>query len=210
MSETNNKTFLQKVISNLYFRNIILMIISVFILISITLFSLRIYTKHSVAVEVPNLKGLNLNEAEKIASSVNLKCEIIDSLYQPNGKMGNILEQIPKSKSKVKEGRTIYLTVQTTSLPLVAIPDLEDASLRQTQILLNTLGFTNIEVKYIPSEFEGLVYAVEYKGNKIKPGQKVPEGAKLTLKVGDGSSGSGIIQDSITSIDEEPEINQPQ
>lgn len=188
MGKEKKSNFLKKAIANIYVKNILLMCIVGVVLIGIALLSLNMYTRHNESVEVPDLKGIQIQDAKAMVSSSNLKCEVVDSIYQKDGVPGAILEQIPKGKSRVKEGRTIYLTVQSFNEPLVAIPDLEDASLRQSETLLTTLGFTNINVEYIPSEYRGLVYSVEYKGAKLKAGQKIPKGAKLTLKVGDGGT----------------------
>jgi len=180
--------FFKKVITNIYVKNILLMILAVIALIGLILLILNTYTRHNQTVQVPDLKGLQVKDAKPLVSSANLKCEVVDSLYHKDGVPGAILEQIPAGGAKVKEGRTIYLTIQNLAVPMVAVPDLEDASLRQSQTLLSTLGFTDISVLYIPSEYQDLVYAVEYKGVKLKAGQKVPQGSPLTLRVGDGNS----------------------
>ncbi|MEN9919647.1 MAG: hypothetical protein RL662_2083 [Bacteroidota bacterium] len=198
MGKDNKNNWLNKIVKNAYVRNIGLMGIIAIVLVLMTLFVLKIYTRHNDTVEVPELKSLQIQNIASIVASANLKYEVIDSVYSKNGVPGSILEQIPKGKSFVKEGRTIYLTVQSFNEPLVAIPDLVDASLRQSQTLLQTLGFTNIKIDYIPSEYAGLVYAVEYKGAKLKAGQKVPKGSPLTLKVGSGNA-TEIAEDSLTN-----------
>lgn len=183
MGKGSNSNFL---FSNVYIKNILLMAIVSIALIGLILFFLNIYTRHNDSVNVPELKGMQIEDAKKVISSAHLRYEIIDSIYQTRGIPGSILEQIPSGNSRIKEGRTIYLTVQSISEPLVAVPDLEDASLRQSQTLLNALGFTNVTVEYIPSEYRDLVYSVECKGAKLKAGQKVSKSSPITIKVGDG------------------------
>jgi len=196
MGKENKSSFIKQLISNIYIRNIALMAIVAVVLLGLILLALNVYTRHNDSREVPDLKGMQVQDAAAIVLSSDLKYEVVDSIYQKDGIPGAILEQIPKGKSKVKEGRTIYLTVQSVNEPQIAIPDLVDASLRQSETLLRTLGFTNINIEYIPSEYQGLVYSVEYKGNKLVAGQKIPKGATLTLKVGDGNL-SGMPTDSI-------------
>lgn len=186
--QTDN--FLKKAITNTYVRNIAAMILIAMVLIGITLFFVNKYTRHNEAIEVPDLKGLQIEDAAALISAKHLKYEIVDSLFQKNGVPGSILEQIPSGKSSVKHGRTIYLTVQARNEPLVAIPDLEDASLRQAETLLNALGITQINIVSVPSEFQDLVYGVEYKGAPLKGGQKIPKGSTVTLKVGNGNGGN--------------------
>ncbi|MDU1905112.1 MAG: PASTA domain-containing protein [Dysgonomonas sp.] len=196
MGKENKSSLIKQLISNIYIRNIALMAIVAIVLLGLVLLALNVYTRHNDSREVPDLKGMQVEDAAAIVLSSDLKYEVVDSIYQKDGIPGAILEQIPKGKSKVKEGRTIYLTIQSVNEPQIAIPDLVDASLRQSETLLRTLGFTNINIEYIPSEYQGLVYSVEYKGNKLVAGQKIPKGATLTLKVGDGNL-SGMPTDSI-------------
>jgi len=197
MGKENESNFLKKLVSNIILRNIILIIIVAVALIMLTLFAISIYTRHNHSSQVPELKGMQVQDAAAIVKSANLNYEVVDSIYQEDGIPGAILEQIPQAKSKVKEGRTIYLTVQSINEPQIAVPDLEDASLRQAQTSLRTLGFNNVQIEYIPSEYKDLVYSIEYKGAALIAGQKIPKSAIITIKVGDGN-GSSTPGDSTT------------
>lgn len=197
--ETKNK-FLT-ILTNTYVKNIIFMLIITVVCVVLALFGLNIYTKHNHSINVPDLKGMQVQDADALVSTTQLRYEVVDSIYQKNGIPGSILEQIPVGGSKVKEGRTIYLTVQSFSEPLVAIPDLSDISLRQAQTILNNLGFMSINVQYIASEYKDLVYSVEYKGVKIKPGQKIPKGSKISINVGNGGASVATPTDSIDNTE---------
>ena len=200
--DKGTNSFLKKAISNTYVKNIAAMIIIAIVLIGITLFFVNKYTRHDQAIEVPDLKGLQIEDAAAMIAAKNLRYEIVDSLFQKDGVPGAILEQIPSGKSSVKQGRTIYLTIQAKNEPLVAIPDLEDASLRQAETLLNALGIYQINIVSVPSEFQDLVYGVEYKGAPLKGGQKIPKGSTVTLKVGNGN-GSNTSLDSLHTEESE-------
>ncbi|MBS7120212.1 PASTA domain-containing protein [Dysgonomonas capnocytophagoides] len=188
--------FLKKITTNIYVRNVLLMLILAVILIAITLFCLNKYTRHNESIEVPDLKGLQVQDAASIIASSSLRYEVVDSVYNQDGVPGAIVEQIPLGKSHVKEGRTIYLTVQAKSEQLVSMPDLEDASLRQAEALLKALGFSRINIEKVPSQYQDLVFGVAYRGVTVKAGQKIPKNSVLTLRVGDG----GVSADS-TEID---------
>lgn len=194
--------FIKKATRNVYVKNIAAMILIAVVLIGITLFCINKYTRHDQTIEVPDLKGLQLHEASVIIASRGMKYEVVDSVFQKNGAPGAILEQIPSGKSKVKEGRTIYLTIQAKNEPLVAIPDLVDASLRQAETLLNALGIYQINIVSVPSEFQDLVYGIEYKGTPLKGGQKIPKNSTVTLKVGNGS-GDNTSTDDLETIESE-------
>ena len=86
------------------------------------------YTRHGQSVTVPNVKGLPLEQAENEITRQKLNVITIDSNYVKGMPAGAVLEQNPEGNSKVKEGRTIYLTINTADVPKIVIPDLIDNS----------------------------------------------------------------------------------
>ena len=67
---------------------------------------------------------------------------VSDSSYVKNKPSGIILDLNPSVGQKVKEGRTIYLTINTLSTPLSVVPDVADnSSVRQAQAKLIAAGF---------------------------------------------------------------------
>lgn len=185
--EKSDSGFVHKLLTNVYIRNIFLMVLIFVALILLTMFGLNLYTRHGNSVEVPNLKGLQVNEALAILESAGLRYEIIDSLYEKKGVPGAVLDQVQKPKSRVKSGRVIYLVVQARGKQMIAVPDVEDNSYRQAESLLSALGFKNIAKEVVPSAYKDLVFSVSYRGKDLKSGEKVPVDALLTLKVGAGS-----------------------
>jgi beta-lactam-binding protein with PASTA domain len=183
------KLSFKKIISNTYVKNLLLMLVVFALIIVGALVWLNYYTRHNHSIIVPSLKGLQIEEAAAILHSSGLAYEVVDSIFEQRGVPGSILEQVPKEDSKVKEGRTIYLIVQAKSEQLVALPDLTDFSQRQAEALLNALGFTNIRIEEVASEYRGLVQSVEYKSVSVYAGQKIPKGSLLRMKVGDGTLG---------------------
>lgn len=188
MGESKQYNLFKKIVNNIFIRNIVLIIITSIILIGGILFYLNRYTRHNESVSVPDVKGIQLYEAESLLTTVSLKFEVIDSIYQKDGIPGSVLDQVPKANTNVKEGRTVYLTIQATTEPLVNIPDLQYASLRQAEALLKAVGFTKPEIQYEKSEFRDLVLGVSYKGKTTKAGEKIPKSSILTILVGDGYS----------------------
>ena len=181
---------IKKIVGNIYIKNLFLMAVVFIVVIVGVLFWLNIYTKHNQSIDVPALKGLQIEEAAAILQSSGLNYDVIDSIFEKKGVPGAILEQLPKENSKVKEGRIIYLVVQAKAEQLVSLPNLTDYSQRQAEALLNALGFTNIQIEEVPSEYRGLVVSVEYRGAPVSVGQKIPKGSVLRMKVGDGGSTS--------------------
>lgn len=197
------KSFVSKLLTNIYVKNILLMIAAGFVLVIIVLFFLSIYTKHDESVVVPAVKGLQVEDAEGILKAANLQYEVVDSIFTTGGVPGAITEQTPKEQSKVKEGRTIFLTIQAKGVQMVAIPELKDYSRRQAEAQLNSLGFDKIIIDEVPSAYAGIVISVSYKGQTLSPNQKIPKGSTLRMTVG---AGGEVLEDSIpdadTNIDE--------
>ena len=164
--------------------NIMAMIVSLVVIIYGTLFWLDSYTRHGESHIVPSVKKKTIEEAGNILTSQKMKFVIVDSTYVKGAPSGIILEQTPAAGSRVKEGRSIYLTVTTSSIPLISLPDLIDnSSVRQAAAKLKSMGFKMTEPELIPGE-QDWVYGIKYRGKELKSGDKVPHEALLTLCIG--------------------------
>ncbi|MBB4036689.1 beta-lactam-binding protein with PASTA domain [Dysgonomonas hofstadii] len=198
MKDEKKKNIVIRLLSNIYVKNILIMVIVFVALVAVVLFALNIYTKHDKSSTVPSVKGLQMEEAGSILASAGLDYEISDSIFQTGGTPGAVLEQIPKGESKVKEGRTVYLIVQAKGVQMVPVPELKDFSRRQAEAQLNSLGFERIMVEEVASPYAGIVISVSYKGQELRPNQKVPKGATLKMVVG---AGGESLEDSIENFD---------
>ena len=100
-------------------------IIGALVLFVLLFFGLNIwlgsYTKHGETIIVPQLKGLSMEKTEKTLKEAGLAFEIVDSLYELGKSPGTVIEQDPASKTLVKMGRTIYLTVNASKPPKVKV-----------------------------------------------------------------------------------------
>lgn len=168
--------------------NILAMIVVVGALMFGVLKWVDVYTRHGEAVVVPDVKGMGVGEAEKVFRNRGLNCVVSDSTYVKDQPAGCILEYNPGAGQKVKEGRTIYLTINTLDIPLQIVPDVADnSSLRQAEARILASGFKLSEIQYVTGE-KDWVYGVKYNGRQLTIGEKVPVGAILTLMVGNGDS----------------------
>lgn len=144
------------------------------------------YTDHDVAVTVPEVIGLQWDEAEALLRKHTLTPVVSDSTYNPSKPGGIILDMTPAQGSVVKEGRSVYLTVNTNRPPMRVIPDLIDnSSLREAEAKLKAMGFVLAENDTIEGE-QDWIYGIKYKGASLKNGDEVPLGATLVLEVGGG------------------------
>jgi len=154
---------------------------------------LRSYTEHGIEVDVPNLVGLHINEAAVLADSVGCEILVIDSTYSKKVPLGTIVEQTPIAFSHAKHGRVIYVTVNAQSARAVPLPDLHDTSFRQAEATLHTVGLRVANYIYEPSEFKDIILDVRLDGQSIEPGQRVTEGAAVTLVIGKGKGTEKVI-----------------
>ena len=167
-----------------FWLNLIAMIVFLVATCLGTLSWLDSYTHHGESYVVPNVKDRTVEEAQKLFANQLLKCKIIDSSYVKGARPGIVLDQKPISGARVKEGRTVYLTITAKNVPLIKLPDLIDnSSLRQASAKLNSMGFKLTEPELVSGE-QDWVYGIKYKGKDLATGDKVPHESILTLCVG--------------------------
>ena len=153
-------------------------------LLLLTMQVLKIYTKHGESYPVPDFSEMRYDEAVDVAANQKLKVEIIDSVFVDDVPPGAIIDQVPEAGFKVKESRTIFLTINSFQPELVAIPKLTDISYRQAQVLIENSGLKVGKISYQPSEYNDLVLKVQIASQNIRPGRKVTKGTTIDLVIG--------------------------
>ena len=172
--------------NKLFWGNIAAMIIVVVGLVFGVLKALDVYTRHGEAVVVPDVKGMNLREAQTLFAERELLFEVADSNYVKTLPAGCILDYNPMAGQRVKKGRTIYLTINTLGIPLCAVPDVADnSSVREAQARLLAAGFKLTPNDSVPGE-KDWVYYVRHGEDTLATDDQVPTGATLTLIIGNG------------------------
>ena len=144
------------------------------------------YTMHNQAIEVPDVKGMQVSVAAPILERSKLRYQVVDSIYSKDVRPGAVVEQIPVADSKVKENRIVFLTVNAKNAQTVELPDVIEYSSRQARGMLNSLGFRADSIIYVEYEQRDLVVNVLYDNKEVNAGQRIPYGAQLVLEVGDG------------------------
>ncbi|MBC7426436.1 MAG: PASTA domain-containing protein, partial [Bacteroidia bacterium] len=92
----------------------------IFLLIAwLSTFAIGWFTKHGQQIDVPDVKGMSIENAQAELDKQDFHFEVVDSIYNEDFKKNAITDQDPASGSKVKKGRTIYLTVNASSKPKV-------------------------------------------------------------------------------------------
>jgi len=189
----------RSILKNIYFRNLLGLIVLTVVIISAVLVWLNYYTQHGKAVIVPDVKGISVENAHVFFTEKNLNYTVIDSVFIKNAVPGSIAETTPPVGSMVKEGRTIYLKVNAYQPRLITIPYVKDSSQRQSLAMLRSLGFENISIKMVSGIYKELVIGLESKGIPLEAGQRVPANTPLSLLVSSGYEEILLLEDSIDS-----------
>lgn len=160
-------------------------------LVGIILFVFYVYlpftTNHGESMTVPNLEGLLLEDLGDFLEARDLRYEVEpDSGYSPKYPPLAVLKQFPLPNAKVKEGRKIYITLNSSAPPIVKMPSLIQRSLKNAQLELRSLGLLLGEIKYRPDFALNTILNQYHEGKKIKAGDEIPKGSKIDFEVGDG------------------------
>lgn len=150
---------------------------------------LQIYTHHGEGIEVPDLYGMDYRKAMDLVEEDGLKIMANDSTYIKEMPAGCIVVQSPAKGMLVKEGRTIYVTINSLTIPRVRIPDLIDnCSYREAQARLQQLEFRVLPPRLIDGE-KDWVYGILLDGRHVRAGDLVARESQLTLVIGNGAYG---------------------
>lgn len=191
--------FLQKLRSFIWSKHFLkhtgLIILTYIVVVGGTVLMLDNYTNHDQRIKVPNLIGSKAEPARVRLEELDLKMELLDSVYRPELPAGTIISQDPAPTSKssvyVKEDRIIRVQVSKKTR-LVEMPSLMDRSQRFAESVLKNRGLKyRIQFKQT-SEANGAVLKQLYKGMEIREGKRIPIGSTITLIVGRNEGGEPV------------------
>jgi len=166
--------------------NLLAAIVIMLLVLFLVLKMLGFITQHGEYLTVPSVTGKKTVDAIRILEEKGFDVEIQDSVYVDTAQMGIVLKQMPDPNATVKVNRTVLLTVNRVTLPLVEMPALQGKTFSYALLLLKrshlTLGDTTFKTDFTI----GNVMEQIYRGNKILSGAKLPWGSKVDLVVSKG------------------------
>lgn len=166
--------------------NLLLMAVVAVGLVMLAMFGLNVWTDHGKVQVVPDVRRLSIPEAERLLRAVDLKVQVVDSVYDRAVARGSVVEQVPPAGNRVKPGRDVYLTINAFTQRQISLPELVGTSVRQARATLESLGFKDIREVNVPSEYRNLVLAVKSMGVTLRAGTKIPLESTLVIEVGEG------------------------
>lgn len=178
--------FLKFIATRYFWINLAIALFLAYAIVHFTMSSLKGFTHHGESITVPDLKNLTLPEVEEKLTALHLKYAVNDSSYLLKKKPNIVLDQDPDAESKVKEGRTIYLTITRRVPPPVIMPNVIDLNLLFAQKKLESAGLNMGELTYRPGLGKNKVIEQLYLGKPILAGKEIPKGSKINLVLADG------------------------
>jgi hypothetical protein len=208
------KNIFRYLVSKEFWRTLLLMLLVSLILIFITQQALKLYSRHGQRILLPDLSGMKLEEAEKEVAKHNFKLLVSDSVHIVNREGGEILNQNPPAFSKVKEDRSIYLTVTKNTADKVALknlPSLYGKSYERRRKTLNTSYKINTGIAgymFDPGPSDYILGAI-YKGdtillrNQIKENTMIAKGETIHFILSKRTGGETYVPDLVCMTYEE-------
>ena len=167
-----------------YINLLVILLLSIFLL-WLTIRLLNVYTRHDKVYELPDFTGMSVEEMQHEYGRT-YHFILIDSVYSKTQGPGTIVQQDPLPHSKVKHGRNVYYIIVAMAPEKTTMPNLNNLSLRQAIVLLESSGLQVKELKYVDHFARNAICKQLYEDEVIKPGTELVKGSQITLHVGLG------------------------
>jgi beta-lactam-binding protein with PASTA domain len=178
--------FIQFITTKRFLKQLAYSILLFIVIAWITLMILKMYTRHDQVAVTPNYVGLSMDQVHNLESSKDFELVVVDSIYDYTRTPGSVISQDPLPDTKVKPGRSIYLSLVSYMPEQVSMPALTDLSLRRAKALLQTYGLKLGSVSVIADMAENAVLKVSVNGKNVKPGTPIRKGSIVDLVIGSG------------------------
>lgn len=132
---------------------------------------------------LPDVRGNYLQKAKYKLSSLGFKSEIVTIPFSESNPPGTVVKMSPRSFTKVKEGRTISLTIAGHREDIM-IPDYTSLSLRNARLKAVREGLVIDTVMY---EYNNAIKDGHISFQVPKAGYIVKSGANISLGVSKGN-----------------------
>lgn len=188
MSHANSATSAPKKksgIKNSLWFNVLLMLGIIALCYFIFFSSLGFITHHGDELKVPKVLGKDVKDAVKVLEGQGFEVHV-DSTYLPGKTPFIVLDQTPDVGEVVKNGRTLFITVNKSVPPTTPMPNLVNLSFRSAVLILKSNKLVLGDTIYRPDIAEGAVLEQLWNGQSIRPGQAIPQGSTISLVIGDG------------------------
>ena len=132
---------------------------------------------------LPDIRGEYLEKATYQLRSLRFNTKPILIPYSESHTPGTIIKMFPRAFTKVKEGRTIDLTIAGKDQD-IEIPDISNLSLRNAKLTLTKLG---LGIDTIIYEYDNVISDGSISFQLPRKGQTVKSSTNMTLGVSRGA-----------------------
>ncbi len=144
------------------------------------------HTNHGQEIPVPNIVNKSIHDAVKILDDTGLEYEVDSANYNPKFRPFQVLQVYPAPGSRVKDGRTVHLTVNPRTWAPIAVPDVINKYSGLAFQRLDQVGLKIGDTIYEPSIQKDALLRILYKGNAVNPGARLPRFSVIDVVVGSG------------------------
>ncbi len=133
-------------------------------------------------VEMPDLVGRTLPQAELIARQAGLAVEVTERAYDPNAPADTVIAQDQPAGRRLKRGRVVGITVSMGS-KLVDVPDVTRRPLQEAQLMLEEAG---LRAGALQEGHDDLVKPGSVIRQEPPAGSRVPADSQVSLLISRG------------------------
>lgn len=136
-------------------------------------------------VEVPDVKGQNLRDAEIILIDSGFKvAPDISYIYDPKVVEGNVIRQIPDARSKEEQGTEITLVVSKGPQPeYITMPDLRGMTLSEAEEKLNKV---RLKINTVTHADSTKFFSGQVASQSVQPNSTILQGESVDIVVSNG------------------------
>ena len=162
----------------------------IFLLFALLIF-LNVFTRNNQSIEVPNLVGKSIVQFDEKLFEMDLKYMIVDTAnFNPNYNIGSVLDQEPNAGARVKRGRKVYLTLNSSDFKEVKLPKISGLTLRQARNIIESLGFKFGKIEYVDDIAYNVVISISSDSLKLEEGDFLKKTSIIDFKLGNGKNNS--------------------
>lgn len=133
-------------------------------------------------INVPNIQGKNISDANSVLSRNNLKLKVEEQQYKDKIPKDQIIKQVPPPGRTVRKGREIKAIV-SLGPELILVPDLTGMSLRQCNMILTNERLLLGKVKTTKDRKDEPEQVLD---QNPKAGEKVKKGSFIDITINKG------------------------
>ena len=166
--------------------NLLVAIVIVLLFLFLVLKTLGYLTRHGAYLKVPAVTGMKTKEAVALLEKQGFEIYIQDSVFTDTADRGVVLKQLPDPNATVKVNRTVFITVNRYTPPMLDMPRLEGQNINFAIKILERNHLKLGDTTYRTDFAQGSVLEQRYNGMRIPEKTKIQWGSRIDLVIAGG------------------------